>query len=78
MHVLPQEIAVDEKALEYASAFAQPREFLRQYIATVLGYPLPAELLENLTRSRGIATEDSHSVICAYKEAVFLKTHRPD
>jgi hypothetical protein len=74
MHVLPHEIAVDEKALEYASAFAHPREVIRHYIATVLGYPLPAELLEQLNRSPGIGKEDSCTVIHAYKEAVFLKT----
>lgn len=78
MHVLPQEIAVDENALEYASAFTAPREFLRQYIATVLGYPLPADLLQKLAHSRGIAIEDSHSVICAYKEAVFLQSQRTE
>lgn len=78
MHVLPQEIAVDEKALEYASAFAHPREVIRHYIATVLGYPLPAELLDKLTQTPGIGKEASCTVIRAYKEAVFLNTQPTD
>lgn len=78
MHLLPQDIEVDEAALAYASSFPQPREFLRQYLAAVLGYPLPAELLQTLAASHGIAIEQAHAAICAYKGAVFLRAQQTE
>ncbi|MHB8303597.1 MAG: hypothetical protein ACYDC6_12275 [Acidobacteriaceae bacterium] len=63
---------VDEKALEYARAFSPQNEIVRQYLATVLGFPLPGELLHALAQSSNVAMEDAHAIIRGYIEAVFL------
>ncbi len=51
MRVLPQDVKIDEKALDYASTFFPTQECLRQYMAVLLSYPLPGELLDEVTQS---------------------------
>jgi len=74
MQVQPHEVKVDEKALEFAMAFSPQREFVRQYIAVVLGYPLPADLLETLAQSRGISRDDAYAIITGFADALFLNS----
>ena len=73
MHVLSNDIKIDERAFNYASPAATRQELLREYLAVVLGHPLPGDLLEHLAQSRGIVMQDAYAVISGYIEAVFLR-----
>ncbi len=73
MHVLPQDIKIDEKALEYASACSSQKEFLRQYLAVVFGHPLPGDFLESVSGPSGITREAAYAILCGYIDAVFLR-----
>lgn len=73
MHVLPQDIKLDKQALDYASKFLPVEECLRQYMAVILSYPLPGELLEKVPQSHRVTIEDAHAVICEYIQAIFLR-----
>lgn len=73
MQVLPQDIKIDEKALDYATAFLPVHECLRQYMAVILSYPLPGDLLEKFAHSHPVTIEDAHGIICDYIRAMFLR-----
>ena len=71
MHVLSNDIKIDERALHYASPAVTRQELLREYLAVVLGHPLPGDLLEHLAQSRGIAMQDAYAVISGYTKPFF-------
>ncbi len=73
MHVLPQDVKINEKALDYASTFFPIQECLRQYMAVLLSYPLPGKLLDEVTQSHNVTMEDAHAVIRDCIQAVFLR-----